>query len=350
MAKSVFIRTTAFGGFDKSDVDSVFKELNTQIFNLQNELRENQLIMSGSDSKADEIKDSIISENRTKLSEAQSENETLKKNIEGLTYEVAERDKTIKTLNDQISKLNKQLNDANKKLESLGGGDSAALSKVFIEAQKSADMLVADSQNQADTIMADAKKLVENMVIEANNKASEIVYNAEKKAAEREAEAKSSSAAIDAASVNLRASMLETVKGLSEEMANIKKIIASFEKSETEKISKSEELLAKTEATLTEGGIPQFTEVRAVKAEIPEPPKLVQPDYNYESVKPKANEPDDDTEKTDESGDDLSNDLNKLMAMAESISNGKLASDPAEALAAGGELDLDSLLKQAESI
>lgn len=329
MAQSVFIRTTAFGGFDKSDVDNVFKELNTQIFALQNELRENQLILSGAENKADadNIKDSIISENRAKLSEAQSENETLKKNIEGLSYEVDEKNKTIKGLNEQIDELKKKLYEADKKIESLSGGGSAALSKVFIEAQKSADMLVSDSQKQADTIMADAKKLVENMVTEANNKASEIVYNAEKKAAETETKAKNSSSAIEASSVNIRAAMLETVKGLSEEISNIKKVIAS-----------SEELLSKTENTLTEGGIPHFTEVHTIQANIPEPPKLVQPDYNYESVNPKANE-------------QLDSDLNKLMEMAQSISDDNSASAPAEVPAADdGELDLDSLLKQAESL
>lgn len=338
MVQSAFIRTTAFGGFDKSDVDKVFKGLNTQIFALQNELKENKLILSGVENSADadKIKDDIISENRKLLSEAQSENETLKKNLGGLSYEIDEKDKKIKSLNDQINELKKKLNDADKKIESLGGGDSAALSKVFIEAQKSADMLVADSQNQADKIMADAKKLVENMVTEANNKASEIVYNAEKKAAETEAEAKNRAAAIEAASVNIRASMLKTVKELNEEMTNIKKIFTSLEKSGMDKISKSEELLAKTEATLTEGGIPKFTEAQTVKADIPDPPKLVKPDYNYKSVTLKS--------------DELNNDLNKLMEMAESISDDKPASAPAEAPAADGELDLDSLLKQAESL
>lgn len=339
MAQSVFIRTTAFGGFDKSDVDKVFKELNTQIFALQNELRENRLILSGSESgeDADKIKDDIVSENRAKLSEAQSENETLKKNIEGLSYEVEEKNKTINSLNEQIDELKKKLYEADKKIESLSGGGSAALSKVFIEAQKSADMLVSDSQKQADAIMSDAKKLVENMVTEANNKASEIVYNAEKKAAETETKAKNSSSALEASSVNIRAAMLETVKGLSEEIANIKKVLDSFEKNGMEELIKSEKLLAKTENTLTEGGIPHFTEVHTMQANIPEPPKLVQPDYNYESVKPKANE-------------QLDSDLNKLMEMAQSISDDNSASAPSEAPAADGELDLDSLLKQAESL
>lgn len=320
MTKSFFIKTTAFGGFDKADVDKVFKELNTQIFDLQNELRENQLILSGSKNStdADKIKDDIISENRKLLSAAQSENEALKKSIESLSYEAAERDKTIKSLNDQIAELKKKLDNANNKIESLGGGDSAALSKVFIEAQKSADMLVSDSQSRADMIMADAKKLVENMVAEANNKASEIVYNAEKNAAEIDAKSKNSSAAIEASAINTRAAMLKTIKDFSEEMA------------------KFNEILAKTEGILTEGGIPQFTEVQIIKANVPDPPKLVQPDYNYESVKPKTNE--------------LIDDLNKLMAMAESISDDKPASAPAEAPAADAELDLDSLLKQAESL
>lgn len=363
MENSVFIRTTAFGGFDKTDVDRVFKKLNTQIFELRNELKENQRILSESENgkDADKIKDDIVSEAREELSAAQAENEMLKKNIEGLSHEVTEKDETIKSLNDQIAELKKKLDEADKKIENLSEGGSAALSKVFIEAQKSADMLVSDSQAQADTILADAKKLVENMVTEANNKASEIVYDAEKKAAETDAESKNNAAAIEASSVNVRAAMLKTVKELGEEMAKIKEAFEKLEKGGTKKIAESETLLAETEETLKKGGIPQFTEAKTVKAELPEPPKPVQPDYNYESVKPKTEKPDNTAEpvkaadepvKTDEAGstDELSNDLNKLMAMAESISNGKLASAPEEVLAAGGELDLDSLLKQAESI
>ena len=63
------------------------------------------------------------------------------------------------------------------------------LSKVFIEAQKSADMVRAEADKQAEELKADSQKLSDNIITEANNKAAKIVYAAEKQAAEIEAKA-----------------------------------------------------------------------------------------------------------------------------------------------------------------
>ena len=343
MERSVFIKTTAFGGYDKADVDSAFETLYSRLAALETKLRDNEALLEGLKQGRDEksVSEDILSENSKLLAEAQAKCETLAEKESRLTAELSEKDEKIAELSEKLESSSAELEKANKRLEQAGLSDSAALSKVFIEAQKSADMLVEDAKKQAEALKADSLKLTENIIIEANNKAAQIVYNAEKSAAETEARSRSGEVEIKAASSNLKASMLENIKDIGGVLSKFKELLSELEKSGLEKIASSEELLKGAESTLTAGGIPQFTLPEAIAPVLPEAPKLIKPDLNYSASESSA--------KSDKM--DVSDDLEKLMNMAMSLENGsKEAPAPEKNPSADKDIDLDALAKMAESL
>ena len=204
MAGSLFIKSTLFGGYDKPETDKVIEDLFAQVYELKNKVRDSDLFAAAKKKGADDQANAadVVAASAKELAKVQAENETLSRHVEELKDESKGKDDQIAELNAEIEKLKGELKEANNKLEKVENGEAAILSKVFIEAQKSADMVLSDAKKQADDIKADTDKLTENMVVEANNKAAKIVYAAEKQAAEIEAKAINDDEAMKAASSN----------------------------------------------------------------------------------------------------------------------------------------------------
>ena len=337
MAGSLFIKSTAFGGYDKPQTDKVIEDLFEQVYDLKNQVRDSELYaanrkegLSDADNKAN-----IVAESAKELARVQAENETLSRHVEELKAESKDKDDQIADLNAEIEKLKGELKEANNRLDKVENGEASMLSKVFIEAQKSADMVRSEAEKQANELKSDAQKLTDNMIIEANNKAAKIVYAAEKQAAEIEAKAINDDEAMKAASSNMKAVMLTDIESLSADLAKIG----------TEKLTKSESMLKDAESALKKDGVPKFKNPEEISPSLPDEPKLGKTDYSYETGKSK-----DDIEKNEE--------LEKLMNMAQSLAGEDKKSEKKEEKKAekkeekssGGGLDLDALAKMAEAL
>lgn len=347
MAGSLFIKSTAFGGYDKPQTDKVIEDLFEQVYDLKNQVRDSELYaanrkegLSDADNKAN-----IVAESAKELARVQAENETLSRHVEELKAESKDKDDQIADLNAEIEKLKGELKEANNRLDKVENGEASMLSKVFIEAQKSADMVRSEAEKQANDLKSDAQKLTDNMIIEANNKAAKIVYAAEKKAAEIEAKAINDDEAMKAASSNMKAVMLTDIESLSADLAKIKELFVSLQTDGTEKLTKSETMLKDAESALKKDGVPKFKNPEEISPSLPDEPKLGKTDYSYETGKSK-----DDIEKNEE--------LEKLMNMAQSLAgedkkSGKKEekkADKKEEKSSGGGLDLDALAKMAEAL
>ena len=347
MAGSLFIKSTAFGGYDKPETDKVIEDLFAQVYELKNKVRDSDLFAAAKKKGADDQANAadVVAASAKELAKVQAENETLSRHVEELKAESKGKDDQIAELNAEIEKLKADLKEANNKLDKVENGEAAMLSKVFIEAQKSADMVLGDAKKQADSIKADSEKLTENMVVEANNKAAKIVYAAEKQAAEIEAKAINDDEAMKAASSNMKAVMLSDIESISADLAKIKELFVSLQTNGTDKLTMSETMLKDAEASLKKDGVPKFKVPEEIAADLPKEPVLGKTDYSYNSTKTK-----DDIERNEE--------LEKLMSMAQSIAKDddkktekkEEKKDNKKDTKSGGGLDLDALAKMAESL
>lgn len=343
MAESRFIRTVTFGGYDKGDVDSRLDYLYSQVYDLKNELRATKLINAklkdGAD--ADAAENSVLANERMKLTELQVKNETLSEKLKSTDDDNKKKEEELVVLRAQVKELSEQLNEANTKLSAASnGGDAAMFGVVFAEAQKSANMIIATAKQQAEDLEADSKKLAENMVADANNKASKIVYDAETRAAKIEADSKNDAANMSAASENMKATMLNDLNKIGLEVAKLKQVLVDFEESGLGKISESEKLLDDTKAELMAGGVPVFKEPQMVDPVLPDAPEYQKIDNSYVTG-------------TDEKTKKNNEELDKLKAMADSIGgNGEKSkkSEDKDKAEDAGAIDLASLAKQAAAI
>ncbi|SDB17187.1 hypothetical protein SAMN02910317_00894 [Ruminococcaceae bacterium FB2012] len=332
MAETRFIKTVTFGGYDKGDVDKKFEYLYTQVYDLKNELRETKLMLNkfkeGTSEEA--AHESVLSNERNKLTEMQVKNETMSERLKSAEDDNKKKEAELVELRKAKAELEEALADANTKLTAAsGGGDAAMFGVVFAEAQKSANLIVSTAKQQAEDLENDSKKLAENTVAEANNKASKIIYDAEKRAAEITAEAENNSAKMEAASGNMKATMLNEVTRIGAEVAKLKKVLNDFRETGLSMVEKSETLIEDTKADLTAGGVPVFKDPALHDPFIPEAPVYQETDNTYATG-------------MDEQAKKKNEELEKLKAMADSIGDKKpqKSSGP----------DLASIAKQAASL
>lgn len=340
MAESRFIRTVVFGGYDKGDVDKKFDYLYSQYYEMKNSLRETKLLLNkykeGADDK--EAVDSVLANERTMLSALQVTNENLTEKNKSMENDLKAKEQENEELKARVEQLEKELNDANNKLAATEGGDSAMLSVVFAEAQKSANMIISTAKQQAEDLEANSEKLALNTVDDANNKASKIIYDAEVEAAKITADAKNDQASMEVASGNLRASMLSDISKVGVEIAKLRKLLDDFDKSGMAVLTQSEEMLDSTQRELLAGGVPMFKEPELVEAKLPEEPKYKEIDNTYPSGEVKK----------DEDKEKKNRELDKLKSMADAIGGGKAAAPKEEKPAK--KHDLSSLKKQAAEL
>jgi chromosome segregation ATPase len=330
MAETRFIKTVTFGGYDKTDVDKRLEYLYSQLYEMKNELREAKLALEKFKEGADEEKayESVLAGERAKLTQMQVKNENISERLKATEEDNKAKDKENKSLKETVSELEEALADANSKLSALqAGSDAAALGAVFIEAQKSRDLLLDTAKKEAEKLESDSKLLSENMIIEANNKSAKIIYDAEKQAAEITADAKNKSEQMSVASGNLRATMLADVEKIGSEVTKLKDVLESFEKFGLNTIDESQKLLKEVSNEIKNGGVPVFKTPENYAPQYPDEPEYqkVNASYAANGVAP--------TKKKN-------SELDKLQAMADALDGGKKK----------GGTSLDDLAKQAAAL
>ena len=316
MAEPRFIKTVTFGGYEKEAVVRRIEFLNEQVHDLRNELRETKLQLEAYRKGTDPEKalESVLSEERAKLTQVQVQNNTLNLKLKATDDENNSLQEEIKKLKNEMSELQDKLKATESKCAALMAQDEAmALSNVFIEAQKSSSMLEGTAKSKAAEIEFKTKKLAENIVAEANVEAEQIIFEAERTAAEKIAEARNQAEQMNVASNNLRASILENVNTLKRHMGLVRDSLEGFRKDGISRLIEADECLNKTEMSLKEGGVPVFKIPENIEPEIPERPMSLSEKIKNEDDKRKQQE-----------------ELDKLKQMAESIGGKKDDADKDE--------------------
>ncbi len=210
MAGNGYLRTVNFGGFDKKDVLAYVDELNTKIYNLETQLGEkNDTIAAleaggagsaSGDFEGKEILEKKIEESHSKISELMASTDGLKLQLSNLENEAGEKDAQIDTMKNEIEELKQKLADAEANAAA-GGGDSSAfdMGAIFIEAKKSADLVVAEAKKAAKKMEQEAKDLQDQILEDANAQAERIVTTANAEAKVTTDNAQASAAALTAA-------------------------------------------------------------------------------------------------------------------------------------------------------
>ena len=345
MAESRFIKTVTFGGFDRADVIKRMEFLNSQIYDLRNELRETKLLMEDIKKGTPEEKahENVMSVERAKLTEFQVKNETLNTKVKTMTEEAKNKDAEIAELKAKVDELTAELKEKSDKIQAYeAGSDPMAISQVFVQAQVSSNQLTENAKADAEKIKNDANAAVEEIITDANNSAAQIIYEAERDAAEKIAEARNKSEQMDTASNNLRALILEDVGRFAEKITAIKSAVDEFASKGGEIIGKSEKVLGETKAALEEGGVPEFKIPEHFEAELPEPPIV---------KKTKRSSENEERKKELLSGLDSLDEFTSALNAGDQ--GGKPSSKPAKSDKKPASLDmneLDELLKQSEMI
>lgn len=264
MNEVIFLKTSAFGGYNKEDVDKLLQMLYSQISELESRLREIKSAVEQykTGTEQEKIYESILSEERAKIAGLQTENQTLSQNLESLRAENIQKENEISALKENVSELEQNISESNMKIASLQTEDEAtAFSMIFVEAKKSADILISKAQKKASELDENSKKLAENIINDANNKASEIT-----------AEANNSLKQMEVSSENMKALMLDDVNKINQVFSRLKDTFEEFKKSGNDIIGKSENILSETKNTLENNGIPVFKIPEEYKPEFPDAP------------------------------------------------------------------------------
>jgi len=288
MAENGFLKTVNFGGFDKKDVLAYVDQLNTKIYTLENELEEKKALLenSGGNMEDKEKYEKLLESDKAKITELQTNNESLKNQLSTAEAENAEKDREIADLKKRIADMENELIEAKNAAAAASPAENSAmdLTNVFMEAQRTATTIVTTAKENARKMDEDAKKLANQVVDDANSKASTIVKTADEKATKllTDAEDKSAKMMSDAegktsemrrAADNMKAVVLAEITEIEAQVNSIKTMLENISKqSLTESIAKISEtagLLVSTQDTLKKDGIPEFTPPKGVKMAAP---------------------------------------------------------------------------------
>ena len=147
MDGNVYLKTVNFGGFDKKEVLAYIDKLYSDIYKLQAEVKEkNEMIESLESGEVQnfagkEDLEARIDEGKSKISELQASNDTLKLQVANYESDVTEKDQKITEMENEIEDLKQKLENAEANAGS-GGASEFDLGSVFIEAQKTANNVV----------------------------------------------------------------------------------------------------------------------------------------------------------------------------------------------------------------
>lgn len=255
-----FLKTVNFGGFDKKDVLAYVDELNTKIYTLEAELEEKKALLEDSDGGgADAGKyEELLAADKAKITELQTSNDSLKNQMKSLEDELIAKDKEIEALKAQNTELEEQLQDAKNKAAAAGSAENSAmeLGNVFMEAQKTANIIVTQAKENARKMDEDAKKLANQVVDDANGKASTIVKNADEKATKILSEAEDKSAEMRTTAENIKKAVTEEITEIETQIANIKEVLEMFSSDSLTRLNNAKDIIDKTQSTLKKGVAP----------------------------------------------------------------------------------------------
>lgn len=189
MAENVYLKTVNFGGFDKKETLQYIDTLLSDIYRLEAEVKEKDEMISSLESgevqnfSGKEELEAKLDEGKSKISELQASNDTLKLQVANYESDVTEKDSQITSLKNEIEVLKEKLADAEANAAA-GGGDSAAfdMGALFMEAKKSADAVVVEAKKAAKKMETDAQELQNQILEDANTQAASIVENAKNQA------------------------------------------------------------------------------------------------------------------------------------------------------------------------
>ncbi|MBQ7756138.1 MAG: hypothetical protein IJ401_02415, partial [Oscillospiraceae bacterium] len=156
MAENVYLKTVNFGGFDKKETLQYIDTLLSDIYRLEAEVKEKDGMISSLESgevqnfSGKEELEARLDEGKSKISELQASNDTLKLQVANYESDVTEKDAQITSLKNEIEDLKEKLADAEANAAA-GGGDSTAfdMGALFMEAKKSADAVVTEAKKAA---------------------------------------------------------------------------------------------------------------------------------------------------------------------------------------------------------
>ena len=290
MEGSGFLKTVSFGGFDKKDVLALIDNLNSKINTLQAELDEKAALVAQGGTADNEKYEKLLAVDKQKITELQTNNDSLKMQLKTIEDEAASKDKEIEDLKKKNAELENQLIDAKNKAAAASTADSSAmdLTNVFMEAQKTANSIVTQAKENARKMDEDAKKLANQVVDDANSKASTIVKSADEKAnklltdagdksdklissaeaksAEIISEAEDKSSEMKAAAAKMKAMVLEEVAEMDNRIASIKTAIESFAKDSVSAIDSTQTAISEAKDAFNNGKIPPALESAVPKA------------------------------------------------------------------------------------
>lgn len=269
-----FLKTVSFGGFDKKDVLNYVDELNTKIYTLEAELDEKKaLLESAGGSGVDSEKyEELLAADKAKITELQTNNDSLKLQMKTMEDDLANKDKEIEALKAQNAELEEQLQEAKNKAAS-GGGDSSAmdLSNVFLEAQKTANTIVTQAKENARKMDEDAKKLANQVVDDANGKASTIVKNADEKASKILSDAEDKSSEMRAAADKIRKQVEEEIAEIDENVIKLKEVLEMFSSESLSRLDEAKAQIDNAQNVMKKGGTPAAPAAKPAPAPAPAP-------------------------------------------------------------------------------
>ncbi len=259
MDGNVYLKTVNFGGFDKKEVLAYIDKLYSDIYKLQAEVKEkNEMIESLESGEVQnfagkEDLEARIDEGKSKISELQASNDTLKLQVANYESDVTEKDQKITEMENEIEDLKQKLENAEANAGS-GGASEFDLGSVFIEAQKTANNVVNEARKAAKKMENDAKELQNQVLDEANAQAESIVNTAKSEAEATVAEANAQAEAtikkanneaevIREKSAGLRSSVLSEYTALNENVAKLSDVIRELFGDNMVKLDSAKELV-----------------------------------------------------------------------------------------------------------
>ena len=165
MASNGFLRTVRVGGFDKQDVLAYVDDLTSKIYTLeaqvndQNEtierLEKSQGNAQSQDFEGKAELEKKVEDAKNKVAELMASTDTMKVRIADYEQQITEKDAEIERQKNEIEELKDKLEQAEK---NAGSGNAAMeLGQVFIEAQNTANKVVADAKANAKQMEEEEK-------------------------------------------------------------------------------------------------------------------------------------------------------------------------------------------------
>ena len=269
-----FLKTVSFGGFDKKDVLAYVDELNTKIYTLEAELDEKKALLESAGGAGDnsEKYEELLAADKAKITELQTNNDSLKLQMKTMEDDLANKDKEIEALKAQNAELEEQLQEAKNKAASSAGESSAMdLSNVFLEAQKTANTIVTQAKENARKMDEDAKKLANQVVDDANGKASTIVKNADEKASKILSDAEDKSSEMRAAADKIRKQVEEEIAEIDENVVKLKEVLEMFSSESLSRLDEAKAQLDNAQSVVKKSGAPVASAPAAKPAPAPAP-------------------------------------------------------------------------------